>query len=87
MADIIPPTPTSPVVSERRGMLQAFMLWTQNVTSALNFVTPTSGTGTPETFVSAKTGKFYTDTAAPNLYWKSVDAIASDPTRGWLLVV
>jgi hypothetical protein len=87
MVDVIAPSPVESVISEKGGMLQRFMNWTQDVTNALNFVTPTSGTGTPETVVSAKTGKFFTDTVVPNLYWKSVDDVAGDKTKGWLLVV
>ena len=87
MVDIIPPIPVEAVVDERGGMFQAFMNWTQDITNALNFVTPTSGAGTPEAAISAKTGKFYTDTAVPNLYWKSVDDVAGDKSLGWLLVV
>ena len=87
MADLDPPNPMEAVVNESGGMWQSFMNWTQDITSALNFVTPASGTGTPEAVVSAKTGKFYTDTAVPNLYWKSVDDVAGDKTKGWLLAV
>ena len=87
MVDIIPPSPVEAAVDDKGTMLQRFMIWTQEMTDAVNFTTPTSGTGTPEAFISATTGKFYTDTVVPNLYWKSVDDVAGDKTKGWLLVV
>ena len=87
MVDIIPPSPVDPVIEDNGTMFQRFMNWTQDVSNALNFVTPTSGSGTPEGNIEAKTGKFYTDTDVPNLYWKSVDESAGDKSLGWLLVV
>jgi hypothetical protein len=87
VVDIIPPSPIDGVVKPDGSMFQRFMNWTQDVTNTLNFVTPTSGAGTPEASIAAKTGKFYTDTAVPNLYWKSVDDVAGDKALGWLLVV
>ena len=87
MVDISPPTPVDKVVDKNGGMFQAFMNWTQDITNALNFVTPTSGSGTPEGSIEAKTGKLYTDTDVPSLYWKSVDDVAGDKSNGWLLVV
>lgn len=87
MTDIIPPEPIDAVVKEDGTMFDRFMNWTQDVTSVLNFVTPTSGSGTPEGVVEAKTGKFYTDTVVPNLYWKSVDDVAGNKSNGWLVVV
>ena len=87
MVDISPPSATEAIVKEDGKMFQSLINWVQDVTNALNFVTPTSGAGTPEGSITAKTGKFYTDTAVPNLYWKSVDDVAGDKTKGWLLAV
>ena len=76
-----------PIVDTSGGMLTRFRDWTQAVTRAVNFFTMAEGSGSPETVLSATKNKFYNDTTGNNLYWKSVDDIAADTTKGWLLVV
>lgn len=87
MVDIIAPKPIDLIVDDNKKMDQEFMLWTQDVTSQVNFNTIIDGSGSPETVVSAPANKRYRDTAGPNLYWKSVDDVAGDETKGWLLVI
>lgn len=87
MVDIITPKPLDGVVDTTGKMDQEFMLWTQDVTNQVNFNTIIDGTGTPENSVSANANKQYRDTVVPNLYWKSVDDVGGDKTKGWLLIV
>lgn len=87
MVDLSPPDPISAAIDESGGMLQRFMNWTQDVTNAINFSAVAEGAGSPENVISAKANKQYRDTAGPNLYWKSVDDVAGDKKKGWLLVV
>ena len=86
MADLSPPVPIDSIVVND-VMLQEFMLWTQDITARVNFNTPLEGTGSPEGVLEAITGKFYTDTAIPSQYRKSVNDVAGDKTLGWLIVV
>lgn len=87
MVDIIAPKPIDLIVDDSGKMDQEFMLWTQDITSQINFNTIIDGSGSPETIIAARANKKYRDTAGPNLYWKSVDDVAGDKTKGWLLVI
>ena len=87
MADIVPPSPIEAAVEPSGSMFQRFRDWTQAITRAVNLSTVASGTGSPEGVLEAVTNKFYTDTAGPTLYWKSVDDVAGDKSLGWLIVV
>ncbi len=84
MTDIVPPKTGFPI-TEGGTMLQRFRDWTQLINRQVNKSTSASGTGSPEGVVVAETGKFYTDTAVPDLYWKSVDDVAGDTSMGWIL--
>lgn len=86
MADIIPPSPLAHIADDS-GMLQRFMNWTQDVSERINFNTIIDGSGSPENVIEANANKQYRDTAGPNLYWKSVDDVGGDKSKGWLLVV
>jgi hypothetical protein len=86
MSDIQPPSPVENITVEG-GMIQRFRDWTQLITRAVNFLMMAEGSGSPETVLSSDANKFYRDTAGPNLYWKSVDDVAGDATKGWLLVI
>jgi hypothetical protein len=86
MADINPPSPLEAITTEGK-MIQRFRTWTQNVTRLINFLNMAEGTGTPEASLVATANKFYRDTAAGSLYWKSVDDVAGDTSLGWKLVV
>ena len=87
MTDIVPPSTKLPIVDTSGGMLSRFRDWTQLITRAVNFFTMAEGSGSPETVLAATRNKFYNDTVGNNLYWKSVNDIAGDTTKGWLLVV
>jgi len=87
LTDIVAPKTTLPIIKEDGTMTQRFRDWTQFITRQVNFSTEATGSGTPEGVLASTAGKFYRDTAGPNLYWKSVDDVATDTTMGWLLVV
>ena len=87
MADLPVPYPTDAIVSEDGKMIAEFMLWTQDVTALVNFLTPFEGAGSPEGVLEGVIGKFYTDTDIPSQYRKSVNDVLGDKTLGWLLVV
>ena len=86
MADLIPPTQLASIVDLVGGMKQRFLIWTQGVTNEINFYRQATGTGSPQGVVSAKAGKMYNNTAAIELWWKSVDNVAGDPTMGWVKI-
>jgi hypothetical protein len=75
------------VVSANGSMLQRFRDWTQLITRAVNFLLMAEGTGSPEGVLVANANKFYRDSAAGSLYWKSVDDIAGNASTGWKLVI
>ena len=87
MTDIVPPATNLPIVDTSGNMLTRFRDWTQFITRAVNFATMAEGSGSPETVLAAAKNKFYNDTTGNALYWKSVNDIAGDATKGWLLVV
>jgi len=88
VADLSVPYPTDAAVNPDDGkMIAEFMLWTQDVTALVNFLTPFEGTGSPEGVLEGVIGKFYTDTDIPSQYRKSVNDVAGDKTLGWLIVV
>ena len=82
-----PPSPIEAAIKANGSMFQRFMEWTQATTRLINFFTMAEGSGNPENVLASTKNKFYNDTVGNNLYWKSVDDIAGDATRGWLLVV
>lgn len=86
MTDIVPPK-TNLVITKMDKMLQRFRDWTQLITRQVNFGTVIDGSGSPEGVLSSTANRFYRDTSGSNLYWKSVDDVATDTTLGWLLVV
>ena len=86
MVDIVPPSPQEKI-TEKGGMFNRFMIWTQSITNALNFATIIDGTGSPNGVISAKANKQYRDISGPTLYWKSVDDVAGDTTLGWVVIV
>ena len=83
MVDLSPPRPLDPVIKEDGTMEQDFMLWTQDITSQVNFNTVAEGSGSPEGVLVAQPNKLYRDEDVPNLYWKSTGS----GDTGWLLVV
>lgn len=87
MLDVLAPDFTIAIVRENGKMFDDFSDWAAEVSRAINALSVADGTGTPEGSLSAEANKFYRDTVVPNLYWKSVDDVASDTTLGWLLVV
>ncbi len=87
MAEIIPPSPVEAIAEDNGTMFQRFRAWTQIVTKAINFLTMSEGSGSPEGVLSSQRNRFYNDTAGNALYWKSVDDVAGDDTMGWLLIV
>ncbi len=65
-------------------MTQAFRSWINEVNRAI----PLSGTGSPEDVVEAVQGQTYQDlVGGANLinYVKTVDDVAGDKKKGWLL--
>jgi hypothetical protein len=86
MADLIPPN-TQQEITKDGLMSQRFRDWTQAVTRLINLFQMAEGVGSPETVLIAGANKFYRDTAAGALYWKSVDDIAGDASLGWKLIV
>ena len=74
-----------PIVDVNGTQSEIFRLWAQQVT-ALQIRT---GSGTPESNVSAPIATLYMDTAGTAgaiLYIKRDTDIAGDPTKGWILV-
>ena len=63
--------------------------WAKNITDEVNFQEIATGTGSPETVLSAEVTKLYMDdagTAGNILYIKKLADIAGDDTQGWILV-
>ena len=86
MADITAPSTTEKATNDG-FMVQRFRDWTQFVTRLVNFLNTVEGTGSPDGVLESNANKFYRDTAAAQLYWKSVDDIAGDKSLGWKLIV
>jgi hypothetical protein len=85
MMNIVPPSPTNPIVGLKGLMTQVFYSWCQLINEEQIII----GTGTPEGVVEAKQGRRYMDdagTAGAILYIKrDVDDGAGDRTKGWIL--
>ena len=63
--------------------------WAKNITDEVNFQEIATGTGTPETVLSAAVTKLYMDDAGTSgnvLYIKKLADIGGDDTQGWILV-
>ncbi len=70
-------------------MTQELRSWMQLATDLITESEMLSGTGTPETFVSAPIKVRYMDTAGTTgniLYIKKLADIGGDATKGWILV-
>lgn len=78
-----------PVVEENSTQTQEMREWTQAMTNLINFQEIATGTGSPETVLSASVTKLYMDdtgSAGNILYIKKLADIAGDDTQGWILV-
>lgn len=69
-------------ISRKDGVPEdRFIGWIDSVTRALNFLEPLEGTGSPEGVVKAKQKKYYFDTSAGDLYFKTTDETLD---TGWV---
>jgi len=85
LAEIINPSPNYPIVNDVGQSNKEFTLWLQQITG-LQIL---SGTGTPETFVSAPQKTLYMNTAGTAgsiLYIKRDASIGGNDKKGWILV-
>lgn len=78
---ITPPNRDWPLVRKDMTGEDIFTGWADSVTRALNFLEPIDGTGSPEGVVKAPQKKYYFDTAAGDLYFKTTDATLN---TGWV---
>jgi len=86
---ITSPSAVRPIVNPDGEQEQAFRTWTREVTEAVNFLTPATGTGSPEGVLIAPLNKLYIDTtggAGALEYRKILADIAGDTTKGWQAV-
>ena len=63
---------------------EAFQIWMDQITTAVNNVPPLTGSGTPEGAVTASAGRWYVDTSAGSgtgIYYKE----SGDEDTGWVL--
>lgn len=60
-----------------------FIGWMQEVTKAINLLTPIDGTGSPEGVLKAGQKSYYFDIAAQELYFKTTDSTLN---TGWVLL-
>lgn len=73
------------IVDANGEMLQAFLIWTEQVT-ALDIIT---GTGSPEGVIEATISREYMDDAGTTgniKYIKQKAEIGGDKTQGWILI-
>lgn len=78
---IINPNRDNPIVRKDMVGEDVFNGWIDSVTRALNFLEPLEGTGSPEGVFKAPQKKYYFDTAAGDLYFKTTDATLN---TGWV---
>lgn len=78
---IIQPPRDFPIVRKDDAGEDIFNGWIESVTRALNFLEPIDGTGSPEGVVKAPQKKYYFDTAAGELYFKTTDSTLD---TGWV---
>lgn len=79
--NIIPPSPSEPVIEEDRSMIQRFMIWTQAV-SKLSIL---EGEGSPEGAVKSEPGRWYRDTIGLSGSIMYMKQTGTDDT-GWELI-
>lgn len=70
---IINPSRDFPIARSDFTSEAQFTGWIESVTKALNFLEPMEGTGSPESVVKAPQKKYYFDTAAGELYFKTTN--------------
>ena len=83
--NILPPSPTRPIIDADGEMEQIFRAWTQSI-SRLSML---EGSGSPEGVENALPTRQYMDTAGiagAILYIKRDADILGDTTKGWVLV-
>lgn len=78
---IIQPPRDFPIVRKDSTGEDIFNGWIESVTRALNFLEPIEGTVSPEGVVKAPQKKYYFDTAAGELYFKTTDETLD---TGWV---
>jgi hypothetical protein len=78
-------SPLEPVVDKQGRLMPEWV----GVFQLLAELDPEFGSGSPETVVSARKGRFYIDTAGSagsTLYVKQASDISGDATKGWIQV-
>lgn len=69
-------------ISRKDGVPEdRFIGWIEEVTKAINLLTPIDGNGPPEGVLKAKQKSYYFDVAAQELYFKTTDETLN---TGWV---
>lgn len=77
-----PLSPNTPCVDAMGRPLQNLLI----IIEQLRKLEPISGSGSPETVVTANKLKIYLDDDTGDVYIKKLDAIGGDKSQGWVLV-
>jgi len=77
---IISPALGDKIIQSDTANIELFT-WMNEITDAINNAEILSGTGTPESAVTASVGRLYVDTATNDLYYKET----GDGDTGWVL--
>ena len=82
MSSIITPVFAGQII-ENGAASQEFYNWMDDVTNAINNLPPLTGSGSPETAITASVGRWYVDVAgSPGvIYYKQT----GDGNTGWLI--
>lgn len=71
-------------ISKKDGVAEdRFIGWIEEVTKAINLLTPIEGTGSPEGVLKARQKSYFFDTAAEELYFKTTNETLN---TGWILL-
>lgn len=84
MGNITVPDRGYPHIKEGGKPEYVFADWMESITRAVNNLAPLTGSGTPETFISAEPGRWYVDTTAAagsGVYFKE----SGTGNTGWVL--
>lgn len=85
---LINPDSQFPIVDQNGNMTAEMFAFIEEATTRINNAEPIDGTGTPEASVIADVGRWYVDKSAAvgaGIYYKELDNIAGDRSKGWVL--